>query len=453
MKTKNGLLFFITVLILTAYSCQPKTGSQSEKCSVKHLEWTRNAVIYEVNVRQYTPEGTFSAFQSYLPQLKELGVDVLWFMPIHPISEKNRKGTLGSYYAVTDYKGVNPEFGTQEDFKQLVEKAHELGFKVIIDWVANHTGRDNNWIASKPEYFVTDSTGNPVSPYDWTDVAKLNYENKEMRKAMIDAMKYWLTDFDIDGFRCDVAHEVPVDFWNDARVELDKVKPIFMLAEAEKAELLNHAFDVDYAWELMHIMNEVAKGAKNANDINHYLLKNDTLLCPDAFKMNFITNHDENSWNGTEYERYGDAVKTFAVLTYTLNGMPLIYTGQEVGLKKRLEFFERDPISSWDKNETFTFYQRLNELKHNQKVLKAGIDGGKTNRIKTSADDKLFIFSRTNDSDEIIVLLNLSGVDVSFSIENKLTETTYTEYFSGKESTSLPESLKPWEYQILIKTR
>ena len=448
---KNKLLF-IAVLLITVCSCQPKGETQSaERCNVNHPEWARDAVIYEVNIRQYTPKGTFAAFEEYLPQLKELGVDVLWFMPIHPISELNRKGTLGSYYAIADYKGINPEFGTHDDFKRLVEKSHALGLKVIIDWVANHTGWDNKWITEHPEWYATDSLGNPISPYDWTDVAKLNYDNEDMRSAMLDAMKYWVRDFDIDGFRCDVAYEVLTCFWENARIELDKIKPVFMLAESEKPELLDYAFDTDYGWELMHLMNSIAKGEKNADDLYSYLQKIDTVICPDAFKMNFITNHDENSWNGTEYERYGAGVEAFAVLTYTLNGMPLIYSGQEMGLKKRLEFFEKDAIDSWEKNEVFSFYQQLNSLKHTSPTLKAGVEGGKVERINTSDNEKLFFFSRKVENEKIVVLLNLSEEVVSFTANYDFLGDDYIEYFTGNKVTQMPDRMETWEYMVLVR--
>ena len=447
---KTNLLFLALALLFATYSCQPKSETKPERCNVNHPEWVSDAVIYEVNVRQYTKEGTFAAFGNYLPQLKELGVNTLWFMPIHPISELNRKGTLGSYYAIADYKGINPEFGTHDDFRQLVEKAHEMGFKVIIDWVANHTGWDNVWIAEHPEWYAVDSLGNLIAPYDWTDVAKLNYDNNDMRAAMLDAMKYWVSDFNIDGFRCDVAYEVPTDFWENARVELDKIKPVFMLAESEKPELLDFAFDADYGWELMHLMNSIAKGEKNANDIYNYLLKTDTITCPDALKMNFITNHDENSWSGTEYERYGAGVETFAVLTYTLNGIPLIYSGQEVGLQKRLEFFEKDPILSWEKNDTFTFYQQLNQLKNGYSSLHTGIKGGKVERINTSDNERLFFFKRSTGNEEIVVLLNLSGETVDFAADIDLSEGAYTNYFEKNEGI-MPIQMKPWEYKVLVK--
>ena len=442
------LVFLSAIISLFFISC---TKQVQEKCTVKHLEWSRNAVIYEVNTRQFTPEGTFEAFEAHLPRLKELGVDILWFMPIHPISETNRKGTLGSYYAVDDYKGVNPEFGTHEDFKRLVNKAHELGLKIILDWVPNHTGWDNQWLTDHPEWYATDENGEIIAPYDWTDVAKLDYNNQNMRRAMIDAMKFWVKEYNIDGYRCDVAHEVPTDFWNDVRKELDKVKPVFMLAEADSPELLEQAFNMDYGWELMHIMNVTAKGEKNANDIHAYIQKLDTLICPDAYKMNFITNHDENSWDGTEFERYGDGANTFAVLTYVLNGMPLIYTGQETGMNIRLEFFEKDRVPSWEKNEFFYFYKTLNQLKHTNPALLAGKAGGELTRINTTENEKVLIISREKGNDKVIAVLNLSAEPVSYTITDTLQTNEYTNLFTDEKLTELPTQLNAWEYRVLVK--
>jgi len=452
---KNKLLLAIAAIALLSYSCKPKnqadTNEPKEKCTVKHEDWTRNAVIYEVNVRQYTKEGTFAAFEQHLPRLKELGVDVLWFMPIHPISEKNRKGTLGSYYAVKNYKEVNPEFGTKEDFKRVVDKAHEMGFKVILDWVANHTGGDNVWLTDHPDWYVKDEAGNPKSPYDWTDTYELNYDNQEMRAAMTDALKYWITDFGIDGYRCDMAHEVPTDFWNSVRPALDSIKPVFMLAESEEYDLLDHAFDANYSWELMHMMADIYKGEKSADDIAAYLQKLDTIKCPDGFKMNFLTNHDENSWNGTEFERYGKAVETFAVLTYTLNGMPMIYTGQEVGLKKRLSFFEKDMVPSWNANATTTFYKKLNELKHTHPALRAGEMGGEFRRYSTNYGKELLIFSREKAGKEIMVMLNLSDKNLTYASNDALGRDNYTDYFTGKLVGNLPKTLKAWEYRVFTR--
>ncbi|MCD4697158.1 MAG: alpha-amylase, partial [Bacteroidales bacterium] len=343
----------VVAILFIAGSCKQQ-AKKTEHVSGKETsniasapEWSKNANIYEVNIRQYTPEGTFKAFESHLPRLKNMGVNILWFMPIHPIGEKNRKGSLGSYYAVKDYKAVNPEFGTLKDFKSLVKTAHDMGFKVILDWVANHTSWDNQWIYDHPEWYSKDSLGQMIAPFDWTDVADLNYDSKPLWDAMIDALKFWVTEADIDGYRCDVAGMVPTEFWERARKELDEIKPVFMLAEAEQADHHKSAFDMSYAWELHHIFNEIAKGKKTGDDLENYFVKNDSVYPSSAFRMTFITNHDENSWNGTVMERMGKTGLTFAMLSYTLPGMPLIYSGQEVGLNKRLEFFEKDKIN-WD---------------------------------------------------------------------------------------------------------
>jgi hypothetical protein len=287
----------ITLLpALSARAAQPTT--------VNHLAWSRNAVIYEVNVRQYTPQGTFNAFAKQLPRLKNLGVDILWIMPVNPISVEGRKGELGSYYAVQDYTKVNPEFGTLADFQSLVAQAHRLGMKVIIDWVANHTGLDNVWVKAHPDYYAKDSVGKFLHPYDWTDTYKLDYTNRNLRQSMIEAMKYWLTTTHIDGFRCDVAMEVPTDFWNEAREALTQLKPIFMLAEAEKPELAEKAFDMNYNWPLKNLMGDVCKkGAKAQHGLDSLLARQKEIFPEGSYLMNHITNHDLNSWEGTEFDR------------------------------------------------------------------------------------------------------------------------------------------------------
>ncbi len=453
-------LFFLLPLIgvLFLLSCSPKKKEVQKKAPpesfVVHPEWNRSANIYEVNIRQYSPEGTFAAFQEHLPRLKELGVDILWLMPIHPVGEKNRKGKLGSYYAVKDYVAVNPEFGTIDEFKELVSKAHELGFKVILDWVANHTAWDNAWITKHPEWYSADSAGNMLSPFDWTDVADLNYDNMELRTAMISAMKFWITETDIDGYRCDVAGMVPTDFWEQARKELDQIKPVFMLAEAEQPDLHIYAFDMTYAWELHHLFNNIAKGEKQAMDLVNYFLKQDTLYPADAYRMNFITNHDENSWNGTEMTRMGDAVKTMAVLSYTLPGMPLLYSGQEVGMNKMLRFFEKDTIY-WDNNSSLPiFYSQLNNLKKNNSALWNGKAGGTFHPLQTSSQPAVFAYVREKEESKILVLTNLSDAAVTVKISDKLLAGEYTELFTGDEKTfgkKLTIDLTPWQYFVFIK--
>lgn len=468
-------LFICAAGLSLLTSCETKTNSSQKEANnqtqVVHPEWSRNAVIYEVNLRQYTEEGTINAFESHLPRLKELGVDILWFMPVHPISEKNRKGTLGSYYAVQDYKEINPEFGTKEDFKRMVDKAHQMGLKVLLDWVANHTGGDNVWMAENPDWFVRDEKGDFVSPYDWTDTYKLNYENPDMRAAMMDALEYWVREYDIDGYRCDVAFEVPTDFWDEVRPKLDAIKPVFMLAEAEHPELLVNAFDMCYNWPLKDVINQIAahqlgrkteeaayvheshsgskKQAQNALDLDVLFAYQDSIFPTDSYLMNQITNHDLNSWEGTEFERLGPGVKAFAVLTYTIPGMPLIYTGQETGMDRALEFFEKDTPPDWTRNEWFTFYQKMNELKHSQAALEAGTKGGKMVRYFTESPDA-YIYKRTKEGSKVLVYLNLSNKAVEVKFKGDAPSGTYKNLFT-EVAEELPTTLQAWEYRILIE--
>jgi glycosidase len=446
MKTRNILLLLLAVALMV--SCKSAKNTTPG-------EWSKNAVIYEVNVRQYTPEGTFNAFAKHLPQIKELGADVLWFMPIYPISKESRKGTLGSYYSVQNYKAINPEFGNADDFKALVKKAHDMGFKVIIDWVANHTGRDNVWIKQHPDWYVKDTLGRPLAPFDWTDAAKLDYKNKAMRAAMVDAMSYWVKEFDVDGFRCDVAGEVPTEFWNATKATLDKIKPVFMLAEADKPDLTQKAFQVDYNWPLLGTMNDIAKGKKTPLDIDKVLAHHDSVFAPASFKMNFVTNHDENSWNGSEYERYGDGAATFTVLTFTLPGIPLIYTGQEAGMKKRLSFFEKDTVPNWNNPAMFDFYKKLTELKHTHSALNVGIDKGRMIRYATDSVS-VYCFVRQSKDDEVLVMLNLSAKPQPVHFTGAKPSGMFTDYFrSAKLDVAALEgtTLNPWQYMVLVKPK
>ncbi|WP_306349980.1 alpha-amylase family glycosyl hydrolase [Flavobacterium sp. '19STA2R22 D10 B1'] len=409
-----------------------------------------NSVIYEANIRQYSPEGTFAAFTKDIPSLKKMGVKIIWVMPIYPIGEKNRKEGLGSYYSIKDYKGINPEFGTLEDFKTLVKTAHENGIYVILDWVANHTAWDHQWTVDHPDYYTKDKDGKIIAPYDWTDVAELNFDNKAMRKEMINEMKYWITTTDIDGFRCDVAGEVPTDFWEEATPELNKVKPVFMLAEAEKADLMKKAFDMAYGWESHHIMNEIAQGKKNVKAWDDYIVKKDTVFQADDFTMYFTSNHDENSWNGTEYERMGDAVELFAALTFTAPGMPLIYNGQEYDFKKRLRFFEKDTLIK-EKGKMYEVYEKLGVLKNNNVALNGGKKAASYTRIATSSDANILAFERAKDSKQVYFVGNMTKKDQTFTTP---IEGTYTDYMSGQKMTLSKDQklvFKPWEYKILVK--
>jgi glycosidase len=441
-------LAFIALMLM---SCGTKTEKKRPESHVVHPLWSQDAVIYEVNVRQFTPEGTFKAFAEHLPRLKALGVDILWFMPIHPIGEKNRKGELGSYYSVQDYTGVNAEFGEMQDFKDIVVKAHELGMFVILDWVANHTAWDHAWITDHPEWYTKDENGEMIAPFDWTDVAELNYDNKDMRKAMIDALKFWISEADIDGYRCDVAAEVPTDFWNDARAALDSLKPVFMLAESEEPEHHTYAFDMSYAWELHHLMNGIAKGEKSNKDLDAYFVKQDTLYPEDAYRMLFITNHDENSWNGTVIERMGEGGEAFAVLTYTLPGMPMIYSGQEAGLDKRLRFFAKDTIP-WGDYKYEELYTKLGQLRKDNPALWSGKAGGEMKRIESS-DEGIYAFKRKRDDNELLVIVNLSHEERSFTLKSNELKKECLDYFSGKKlslSKDKEITLDKWHYKVLL---
>ncbi len=381
-----------------------------------HPDWTYDAVVYEMNVRQYTPEGTFAAAAEHLPRLKELGVDIVWMMPIYPIGVKERKGTLGSYYAISDYCATNPEFGTLEDFDAFVAKAHELGLKVIIDWVANHTSPDALWITERPaDWYVRDEQGNTIVQYDWTDIAKLNYDNHDMRAEMEKCMRFWM-ERGIDGFRCDMACEMPFDFWKSVIPSIRKDYPqMYWLAEGEHVELHNGSFDASYAWELHHLLNAIARGEKGVAELKEYIAKDAANTPAEAFRLMFTSNHDENSWAGTEFERMGDAAKVMAVLTFTLpNGQPLIYTGQEMGWNKRFEFFEKDHIPAWEVNEYAEFYKSMTTLRHNNKALAAGERGGKIEYIE-DVPQGVFAFKRAVEGNTVTVYANLTKEAVSFN--------------------------------------
>jgi len=429
------------------------TLNASER-TIKHSDWSRNASIYEVNIRQFSPQGTLSKFENYLPELQKMGIKIIWLMPIHPIGELNRKGTLGSYYSVKDYKEVNPEFGSKEDFRRLVKRTHELGMYIIIDWVANHSAWDNIWTRTNPDFYNTDSDGNYIIPVaDWTDVIDLNYDNPELRKAMINALVYWVEEFDIDGYRCDVAALVPTDFWETARDTLDKIKPVFMLAEAHEPELQVKAFDMTYAWQYKYIMNAIASGKKDVRHLDRYESKEINIYDPDDYRMLFVTNHDENSWNGTAYERLGDGTEAFIVFTCLHRGMPLVYNGQEAGLNKALSFFEKDLIS-WTDHRNREIYTTLLNLKQTNKALWNGNSGGDFIRLKTSKDRYIFAFTRQKAEDKIIAIFNFSDKSRSFTIKNVLLAGDYLNPLTNKEySFTREESFKlnAWDYLVLVK--
>ena len=362
---KRILYFFLLAGLLLA--CGKKQAPERT--------WTDSSVVYELNVRQFTPEGTFAAAQKQLPRLKALGVDIIWLMPIYPIGELERKGSLGSYYAIRDYCDVNPEFGSLKDFDAFLAAAHDQGFKLILDWVANHTSPDHPWVTEKPaDWYYRDSLGHTIVEYDWTDIAKLNYDTPEVGAAMRECMSFWVKR-GVDGFRCDVAYQVPQAFWEATIPALreEAGRRLYFLAEGEEAWLHAAGFDATYAWKLHHLVNDIAQGAADGDSLARYIVWNEMEYPRDAKRLSFTSNHDENSWSGTEFERMGDAWKAMTVLCWTLpESQPLIYTGQEIGWNKRFEFFEKDPVPEWKDNEYTAFYQYLTALRHDHPALDPG---------------------------------------------------------------------------------
>ena len=400
-----------------------------------HVAWSRQASIYQVNLRQYTPEGTIKGFAAQLPRLKKMGVELIWLMPLQPIGKLNRKGSLGSYYSISDYRAVNPEFGSLGDARQLIEQAHGLGIKVILDWVANHSAWDHPWTRIHKDWYKQDAKGEifPVTfnegpePEYWTDVVGLNYENPALREAMIAEMAFWVREVNIDGFRCDVASLLPTDFWERARRELDAIKPMFMLAESDQADLHRAAFDMSYGWDLADLMKAIGKGQAGANQLRDWVGK-ESAYPGHAYRMNFTSNHDFNSWHGTDAELYGEAYQALAVLSFTLPGMPLIYGGQEARLTRRLEFFEKDPID-WKTLELEGFYSELLALKKNNPALANGQYGAPV-LLLDAGNQQLFAFSRQLGSNKVTVAVNLSNQAQTFQLNGR------------------PQQLVAWQWRV-----
>jgi len=418
----------------------------------KTLDWARASNIYEINVRQYTVEGTFKAFARHLPRLKDMGIEILWFMPIYPIGEVKRIASLGSYYSIKDYKAINPEFGNLDDFKDIVHTAHEMGFKVIIDWVANHTAWDHVWTQDHKNYYELDSNGNFRSPYDWDDVIQINHNSTTQQDAMIDAMKFWIQQCDIDGFRCDMAHLIPLSFWQRARKELDELKKLFWLAETEDV-IYHEVFDASYTWEFLHKMEQYSRRETDSVGLDQVLSRYKNDFPPDALRTFFTSNHDENSHSGSEYERMGDAARVFAVLCATWNGIPLIYSGQELPNRKRLKFFDKDTIEWQDNCALHEFYKTLLNLHSSNPALRAGDNTVSSIRLEAT-DSHIFSFIRKSGNNEVLVILNLSPGWASFSITDENVSGHYLDIFSGNiESlnTNTVFHLSEWDYKVFKK--
>ena len=452
------VLALVFAIAIALFGCKTSAGKKEIKpfvSEVIHPDWSKNSVLYEVNIRQFTPEGTFTAFAAHLPRLKQLGVDILWLMPINPIGIKNRKESLGSYYSVKDFTDVNPEFGSIEDFKKLIIKSHELGFHVIIDWVPNHSSWDNKLTQEHPDWYKKDSIGNFTPPIgtDWTDVIQFDWSKKGLQDYMIGALKFWV-DLGVDGFRVDHPHITPYEFWDRARAELNKIKPVFLLAENEdQTDFLKNGFDMNYAWELHHVMNGIAQGKDSVKSLNKYYLKERSIFPSNVYRMVFMDNHDENSWNGTINSRMGEAQNAFAVFMFTTQGVPLLYNGQEVCLNKSLRFFVRDTIR-WDSCKMTSFYTDLIKMKKENKALWNGEFGGTMEMIKTNKDNKVFAYYREKDGNRVVVFLNLSKKNLAIKPDTQKVDGEYKNYFTGEKITlSMKDSirLEPWDYRVFIR--
>lgn len=458
------LRFFTSLLSLFTVACnqnttEPKLNNTATMSTTnfKKADWIHNTNVYEVNLRQYTTEGTINAFASQLPRLKEMGIKTLWFMPITPIAQKNKKGSLGSYYACSDYTSVAAEFGTVADFKNLVKQAHDMGFKVIMDWVANHTGWDHVWTKTHPEYFEKDSATNDFKiASGMDDIIELDFNNPALRKAIIDAMQFWVKECDIDGFRCDLAFWVELDFWLEARAELEKTKTLFWLAESDPVEHADYfkAFDACYTWSWMHKTEEFYKNQLHLSTLDSVLKTYNKVCGTDGIALWFTTNHDENSWNGTEYEKYGDMAKPLAVFSITWNGMPLIYSGQELPNKKHLKFFDKDPIEWTGQNQLHDFYKTLLTLKTENPALRAGDSAVTSYLLTTDAPKNILAYLRKNGNSEVLTVLNMSSESLRFAIKDAVVTGHYRNIFSKADNDFTTEKnfeMQPWEFLVYEK--
>jgi glycosidase len=417
--------------------------------------WARGSTIYEINVRQYSESGKFTAVTADLPRMKALGVDILWLMPIHPIGELHRKGPLGSYYAVKDYKGVNPEFGTEQDLRDLVNAAHAQGMRVILDWVPNHVSPDNPLTKTHPHFFWRDEKGNLTPPhgFDWTDVVQFDFDAPGLLDYQADVLLYWVKDFGIDGFRCDVAWGLPTPFWNEVTKRVRTVKPdAFFLAEAELPQQQVAAFNLSYGFDLHHAMNAVAQGKKTASGLDEAYAKIRATFPRGGALMVFTSSHDENSWAGTEFDRMGAGYAPFAVLIFLLDGMPMIYNGQEINLDRRLEFFTRDPII-WPKetHPTAKLYQVMTKLRRENPALHTGAP---MRRLDTTDNATFYVVERSAGAKKVVGIFNLTAKDAKADLYDAALTGKWTDAFTGETvelNGLVPLEMKGWRYRVLVQ--
>lgn len=461
LATKFFQPLFILFLLIGATACNTAESDKVVKTNtippattntVQHPDWAKDMIMYEVNVRNYSEEGSFKEFEKHLPRIKELGVNTLWFMPIHPIAEEKIKGSLGSYFAIKDYETTNPRMGTMEDFKSLVDKAHQMGMKVLVEWVANHAGWDSKIALTHPDWVTQDDKGNFIPPVpDWSDVIELNYDNKELWNYMQEEIIRWVKETDVDGFRYDVAGMMPAAFYEELKVKLDAVKPLFVFTDGKEVSLMDKALNMVYTYEILEVMSAVAKGEKSVSAISDLLAKEDSVYYDNAYKFYFTSGHSSNAFEGTVFEKLGAAAATCIVLTSTLHGIPMIYSGQESGLDKRLSFYEKDLIE-WKEHEFTDLYKKLFTLKKHHPALWAGKKGGKVQQIPIANNEKVFAYSRTKGDDKVLIYLNFSNEPQSFSAQTE--SGTYQELFTENQVQLTPNQaieLAPWGYQVLFR--
>jgi glycosidase len=457
-QTRRILIFLALILGLVAENDRADSMDQRYQpipyVQIEHPQWSRDAAIYELNTRQFTSEGTFAAAQEQLPRLKALGVDIIWLMPVQEIGKKNRKGGLGSPYSVKDYYSVNPEFGDLDSLKQFVAAAHEIGLYVILDWVANHTAWDNPLTEEHHEWYSRNWKGefHPTPGTDWSDIIELDYSQPGLRRYMTDAMKWWVTQTDVDGFRCDVAGYVPLDFWNNLRAELDAIKPVFMLAEWESRDLHARAFDMTYAWSWHNTVRDIAMGKADVGRLVSYYSRSEKTWPAGGMRMTFVSNHDKNSWEGTQFELFGDALENAIALSVIGEGMPLVYSGQEAGNEKRLEFFEKDKIN-WRNHRVGELYRGLLALKKSNTALWNGGWGARMAQVPNNVPGSVFSFVRANEKDKVFAVFNFSDKPQSVSFSDTLYHGSYRD-FSNRDAVILSEEftldMDPWAYRVFV---
>ncbi|WP_017664742.1 alpha-amylase family glycosyl hydrolase [Porphyrobacter sp. AAP82] len=424
---------------------------------IENAAWTADAVLYQMNTRQFTPEGTFEAAQKQLPRLAAMGVDIIWLMPVHPIGEANRKGTLGSPYAVRDYRAVNPELGTEAEFRAFVDEAHRLGLKVILDWVANHSAYDNPLTQSHPEWYSRTPEGALMSPAgtDWSDVADFDYSQPGLRQYMTQSLVFWVREYGVDGFRCDVAGWVPTDFWETARRELDSIKPVFMLAEWEQRDLHTRAFDATYAWKWKEALQKLVRSGEGAGPIRGYYNEQQETWPRAAMRMVYTENHDQNSWDAVASDIYGPAYEAAIALSFVGTGLPLVYNGQEADNDRQLKFFERDPIV-WKEGRLAPLLAKLIALKTAQRALHNGRFGAAMAEVPTSQTADVYAFTRGEKGTRVFAVFNLSPRPHAVTFGHARHHGSYTDalsgapaLFAGGETVDLPA----WGYRIYTETK